>query len=82
VPTVPGRVTLEEDAQDPRGRSAMLGTYTNFVNFFDWSALAIPSAFHPDGFPIGATLIAPPHGEGRLAALGVRYLEASVGIAA
>jgi allophanate hydrolase len=82
VPTVPGRVTLEEDALDPRGRSTMLGSYTNFVNFFDWSALAIPSAFHPDGFPIGATLIAPPHGEQRLAALGARYLAASVGVAA
>jgi allophanate hydrolase len=82
LPTVPGRVTIEEDAHDPRGRSAMLGTYTNFVNFFDWSALAIPSAFHADGFPIGATLIAPAHGERRLAALGARYLEASVGVAA
>ncbi|CAI6285447.1 unnamed protein product [Periconia digitata] len=57
VPTSPTFPTLKEVALDPIGANSKLGTYTNFVNFLDWSALAIPAGFRSDGLPFGITLI-------------------------
>jgi len=72
VPTSPTIYTLDEIAAEPIARNAMLGTYTNFVNFFDWCALAIPSDRYASGVPIGITLIAPAFHEATLADLGRR----------
>jgi allophanate hydrolase len=74
VPTSPTIYTLAEIAEEPFARNAMLGTYTNFVNFFDWCALAIPSDRYANGVPIGITLIAPAFHEARLADLGRRFI--------
>jgi allophanate hydrolase len=57
----------------------MLGTYTNFVNFFDWCALAIPSDRYANGVPIGITLIAPAFHEATLADLARRLAPAAEG---
>lgn len=57
VPTTPAFPTLEEVARDPIGENSKMGTYTNFVNFLDWSALAIPAGFRGDGLPFGITLM-------------------------
>jgi allophanate hydrolase len=72
VPTSPTIYTLDEIAEEPLARNAVLGTYTNFVNFFDWCALAIPSDRYANGVPIGITLIAPAFHEATLAGLARR----------
>ncbi|KAI9150192.1 Urea amidolyase [Paramyrothecium foliicola] len=58
VPTSPTFPTLEQISLNPVKENSLLGTYTNFVNFLDWAALAIPAGFRPDGLPFGVTLIA------------------------
>lgn len=57
VPTAPTLPTLAAVAAEPVLRNSELGTYTNFVNFFDMAALAIPAAMRDDGLPSGVTLI-------------------------
>lgn len=57
VPTTPTFPTSAEVSQRPVEENSMLGTYTNFVNFLDWSALSIPAGLRPDGMPFGITLI-------------------------
>ena len=74
VPTSPTIYTIDEVENEPFALNARLGTYTNFVNFFGWSALAIPSARYPNGVPIGVTLIGPSFADDSLAGLARRYL--------
>ena len=50
-----------------------MGTYTNFVNLFDFCALAVPSGFRPDGLAQGISLVAPPLQENCLLALGAAW---------
>ncbi|KAM5345837.1 hypothetical protein ACJ41O_011698 [Fusarium nematophilum] len=57
VPTSPTFPTMEQLEKKPVEENSILGTYTNFVNFLDWSALSIPAGFRPDGLPFGITLI-------------------------
>lgn len=57
VPTAPTFPTLAAVADEPVKRNSELGTYTNFVNLSDMSALAIPAGFRADGLPFGITLI-------------------------
>ncbi|RGP65946.1 putative dur1,2-urea amidolyase [Fusarium longipes] len=57
VPTSPTFPTLDEVRSRPVEENSILGTYTNFVNFLDWSALSIPAGFRSDGLPFGMTLI-------------------------
>ncbi|KAL5093776.1 hypothetical protein Trisim1_009255 [Trichoderma cf. simile WF8] len=58
VPTSLTFPTLEQVALSPVEENSRLGTYTNFVNFLDWSALSVPAGFRRDGLPFGITLIA------------------------
>jgi allophanate hydrolase len=74
VPTAPTIYTLDEIAREPIALNARLGTYTNFVNFFGWSALAIPSTRYPNGLPIGVTFVGPARADDALAGLARRYL--------
>ena len=53
---------------DPVRLNSNLGHYTNFVNQFDLSAIAVPAGMRPDGLPAGLTLIATAFREARLAA--------------
>ncbi|KAF5665360.1 putative DUR1,2-urea amidolyase [Fusarium heterosporum] len=57
VPTSPTFPTLDQLSERPVEENSNLGTYTNFVNFLDWSALSIPADFRSDGLPFGVTLI-------------------------
>ncbi|KAF4984779.1 hypothetical protein FDECE_17027 [Fusarium decemcellulare] len=57
VPTSPTFPTMHQISESPVKENSILGTYTNFVNFLDWSALSIPAGFRPDGLPFGITLI-------------------------
>ncbi|HTR87982.1 MAG TPA: allophanate hydrolase [Reyranella sp.] len=52
-----------------------LGYYTNFVNFFRLSGLALPSGFRKDGLPFGITLIAGAYDEEALLRFGARWQE-------
>ncbi len=73
VPTAPRAYSCAEIIRDPLGHNTKLGRYTNFVNFFDWSALAVPSTRTSRGFPVGITLIGPAFSERRLFAFARAY---------
>jgi allophanate hydrolase len=70
VPTYPRPRSLADLKADPIGPNSELGTYTNFVNLLDLSALAVPTHFRDDQFPSGITLIAPAGQDALLASFG------------
>jgi allophanate hydrolase len=57
---------------DPIRLNANLGFYTNFVNFLDLAAVAIPAGFRNDGLPFGVTLVGPAWSEKQLLTLADR----------
>lgn len=73
VPTSPTIHTLEEMKQEPVRYNSQFGTYTNFTNLADLSALALPGPFRADGLPAGITLIAPAWYDRALADFGRRW---------
>jgi allophanate hydrolase len=70
VPSTPSIYTIAEVDGDPVRLNSRLGTYTNFANLADLSALALPAGFRDDGLPTGITLIAPAWHDRLLAAFG------------
>ncbi len=79
VPTAPNFPTLAEMEANPIEPNSRLGTYTNFVNLMDLSALAIPAPPRADGLPFGVTLIGPRGADAALAALGAELMQAGRG---
>lgn len=77
VPTTPRHPTIADVNADPVAVNSQLGTYTNFVNLADCSALALPAAFRADGLPFGITLIAPAWQDAALAAFGKTWHSAT-----
>ena len=73
VPTSPTLRRIEEMHAEPILFNAQFGTYTNFTNLADLSALALPAGFRDDGLPAGLTLIAPAWHDQALASLGRRW---------
>ncbi len=74
LPTTPTIFTVDDIAADPIGRNAILGTYTNFVNLLDYSAIAIPAGLRAtNGLPFGVTLVGQTHTDRALAALAERF---------
>lgn len=73
VPTSPTIHTIDEMKQEPVRFNSQFGTYTNFTNLADLSALALPAPFRADGLPSGITLIAPAWHDRALADFGVRW---------
>lgn len=73
VPTAPTSFTVAEIEADPLQLNGELGTYTNFVNLLDLSAVAVPSTMSPQGLPIGITLIGPAWHERNLLGLAGRF---------
>ncbi|WP_285102091.1 allophanate hydrolase [Promicromonospora sp. MEB111] len=69
LPTAPGHPTIDEVRAQPVARNAWVGTYTNFVNLLDLSAIAIPGVD-----PVGVTLIGPAHADRALLDLAARVL--------
>ncbi|MDG6777307.1 allophanate hydrolase [Thiomicrorhabdus sp. zzn3] len=59
TPTVPSIFTIEELQAEPVALNSELGTYTNFMNLLDYSAVAMPSGFREDNLPAGITVFAP-----------------------
>lgn len=76
VPTSPTLRTLAEMDAEPVLFNSQFGTYTNFTNLADLSALALPAGFRADGLPAGITLIAPAWHDQALAAFGQRWQQA------
>jgi allophanate hydrolase len=79
VPTSPTIRRIAEMAEEPVRFNAQFGTYTNFTNFSDLSALALPAGFRADGLPAGITLLAPAWHDAALADFGKRW-QASLGL--
>lgn len=77
VPTSPRHPTIAEVTADPITVNSQLGTYTNFVNLADCSALALPAVMRADGLPFGITLIAPAWQDAALAAFGKKWHSAT-----
>ena len=73
LPVTPGHPTLADVAADPVGVNSRLGTYTNFVNLLDLSAIAVPAGQRPDGLPFGVQLIAPAFADDRLLDLAAAW---------
>lgn len=73
VPTTPTIYRIEQVQQSPLMLNSHLGSYTNFVNFADWSALALPGGMRNDGLPAGFTLIGPTWHDFALAEFGLRW---------
>jgi allophanate hydrolase len=59
VPTAPRFPTLADVENEPVTVNSQLGTYTNFVNLADLTAIALPAKMRTDGLPFGVTIIAP-----------------------
>lgn len=59
LPTAPGPLTIDAALARPIERNARLGSYTNFVNLLDLSAVAVPASGYGAGPGFGVTLIAP-----------------------
>lgn len=72
LPTAGTTYKISEVVADPVALNSNLGTYTNFVNLMDLSALAVPAGFRANGLPFGVTLIARAFEDGMLASLGDR----------
>jgi len=79
VPTAPTIYTIAQVNADPVAKNSNLGTYTNFVNFLDMSAVAVPASLREDGLPFGVTFIAPAWADAALCELAQRW-QASTGL--
>lgn len=73
LPTVPTHYKIEEVLADPVQLNSRLGTYTNFVNLLNLSAIAVPAGMRPDGLPFGITFMAPAGADDALATLGAKF---------
>jgi allophanate hydrolase len=78
VPTAPTIYRIAEEQREPIARNSKLGTYTNFVNLLDLTAVAVPSGFRVDGMPFGVTFIAPAGSDSRLLNVASEYQYAAV----
>jgi allophanate hydrolase len=72
LPTAPTIYTVEQMLADPIRLNSNLGTYTNFVNLLDMSALAVPTGTTRNGMPCGVTLCAPAFHDHALLAMAHR----------
>ena len=77
TPTAGFHPTIAAVEADPVRLNSDLGYYTNFMNLLDYSAVAVPAAFRPDGLPFGITLFAPAHQDLPLLELAGRWQAAS-----
>jgi allophanate hydrolase len=80
LPTTPTIYRIAELLAEPVTLNSHLGTYTNFVNLLDMSAVAVPAGFRENGTGFGASLIGPAWADRALLELAQRY-EAVAGIA-
>lgn len=75
VPTAPLTPRISEVQADPIGINSCQGTYTNFVNLADLSALAVPAGFREDGLPFGITFLSRKYNDYALLEFAARYMK-------
>lgn len=75
LPTAPLTPTMEQVKNDPIGVNSCQGTYTNFVNLADMSALAVPAGFRSDGIPFGITFLSLRFNDYALLEFASRYMK-------
>ncbi|ODV83307.1 hypothetical protein CANARDRAFT_30083 [[Candida] arabinofermentans NRRL YB-2248] len=75
LPTCPLNPTIESVQKEPVLVNSYQGTWTNFVNLADFSALAIPGGFRSDGLPNGVTLLAQAFEDYALLDLASKFLK-------
>jgi len=78
TPTTGTIYRIEEIDADPIRLNANLGFYTNFVNFLDLAAVAVPAGFRRDGLPFGVSLLGRAWSDRLLLSLADRLHRASV----
>jgi allophanate hydrolase len=78
TPTAGTIYRLKEVDADPIRLNANLGFYTNFMNLFDLSGVAVPAGFRADGMPFGVTLVGPPAADRALLEVAARLHRMSV----
>lgn len=74
VPTAPLTPTIAEIEAEPIAVNSKQGTYTNFVNLADLSALAVPAGFRADGLPFGITFLSHKFNDYALLEFASRYM--------
>jgi len=77
LPTTGTIFTIAEVMAEPVKCNSELGTYTNFTNLLDLSAIAVPAGRLTSGLPFGVTLLAPAFHEPVLAALAHAFHRAT-----
>lgn len=77
IPTTTDHPSKAAVAIDPVGSNSRLGTWTNFVNLLDYSALAVPIGVSQQNLPYGVTLLGSAFDDLKLLNVG-RALEASL----
>lgn len=74
MPTSPTIYTIDELLDRPVELNNRFGHYTNFVNLFDYSAVAIPAGFLDKGLPWGVTLVAQAFSDNVLLSYAQKFL--------
>lgn len=82
LPTAPGHPSIAEVLAEPVAVNAWVGTFTNFVNLLDLSALAVPAVGSTDAAGIGVSLIGPAFADLALTAIAAEAGLASAPAAA
>ena len=59
TPTAGRLFSIEEMLTEPIKHNSELGYYTNFMNLFDMTSVAVPTALTEKGLPFGVTLVGP-----------------------
>lgn len=75
VPTAPLTPTMAQVAENPIKVNLCQGTYTNFVNLADLSALSVPAGFRADGLPFGITFLSAKFNDYALLEFASRYMK-------
>ena len=76
TPTIPAQYTIAQVQADPIMLNSRLGTYTNFMNLLDYSAIAVPGGFTEVGIPSGFTLFGLAFEDQKLLAWAQRWQDA------
>jgi allophanate hydrolase len=66
LPTIPTTYLLDEIAEEPLRRNAVLGRYTQFANLLDLAVVTVPNGHTPHGRPASLSLIGPAFTEATL----------------
>lgn len=73
IPTAPVHPTHAQLDEDPIGVNSLVGTFTNFVNLMDMSAVAVPTGPVGEEGEFGVTFVAPAFHDHVVADLAARF---------